>query len=175
MEKITLVTGGARSGKSGYALSLADPAENNVFIATAEAVDDEMQQRIERHQKERDNRFLTIEAPVHLAQAICAVKPETRLVIVDCLTVWLGNLLVKDDSGRLLETEIEALLQILRDPPCRMVIVTNEVGMGIVPMNEMAREFRDQAGWLNQSVAALAEEAVFIISGIPMKVKGNNI
>jgi adenosylcobinamide kinase/adenosylcobinamide-phosphate guanylyltransferase len=172
MGKITLVTGGARSGKSSYALSLADPSEKNVFIATAEAVDDEMLQRIDRHQEERNNRFLTIEAPVHLAQAIRSVTPETQLVIVDCLTVWLGNLLVKDESGQLQAVEFAALLDALRDPPCRVVIVTNEVGMGIVPMNEMARKFRDQAGWLNQRVAELAAEVVFVVSGIPMKVKG---
>ncbi len=172
MEKITLVTGGARSGKSSYALSLADSVEKKVFIATAEAVDDEMQQRIDRHQKERDDRFLTVETPVHLGQAIRAVESETQLVIIDCLTVWLGNLLVKDDSGGLLKTETEDLLDILKNPPCPIVIVTNEVGMGIVPMNEMARDFRDQAGWLNQKVAELAEEVIFIVSGIPMKVKG---
>lgn len=172
MEKITLVTGGARSGKSSYALSLADPAEKNVFIATAEGLDDEMQQRIDHHKKERNDRFLTIEAPVHLSHAIRAVKSEIQLVIVDCLTVWLGNLLVKDESEQLLKTEIEALLDILEDPPCRLVIVTNEVGMGIVPMNELARKFRDQAGWLNQRVAELASEVVFIVSGISMKVKG---
>ncbi len=172
MAKITLVTGGARSGKSSYALSLAESIKKNVFIATAEAVDDEMQQRIDRHQKERNDRFLTIETPVHLGQAISAVESETQLVIIDCLTVWLGNLLVKDDSGQLLKTETEALLNILKDPPCPLVIVTNEVGMGIVPMNEMARKFRDQAGWLNQKIAELAEEVIFIISGISMKVKG---
>ncbi|MBW2709797.1 MAG: bifunctional adenosylcobinamide kinase/adenosylcobinamide-phosphate guanylyltransferase [Deltaproteobacteria bacterium] len=173
MEKMTLVTGGARSGKSSYALSLADAAEKNVFIATAEALDNEMQQRIDRHQQERGDRFLTIEAPVNLAQAIRSVEADTQLVIVDCLTVWLGNLLVKDETCRLLETEIESLLEVLKNPPCRMVFVTNEVGMGIVPINEMARDFRDRAGWLNQSVAALAEEVVFIVSGIPMTVKGN--
>lgn len=173
MHKITLVTGGARSGKSGYALSLVDPAAANIFIATAEAIDNEMQQRIDHHQKERGDRFLTVEAPVYLADAILGVKSETRLLIVDCLTVWLGNLLVKDESAGLLEAETEALLGVLKSPPCRMILVTNEVGMGIVPMNEMARDFRDRAGRLNQNVAELATEVVLMVSGIPMTIKGN--
>ncbi|MFH2131889.1 MAG: bifunctional adenosylcobinamide kinase/adenosylcobinamide-phosphate guanylyltransferase [bacterium] len=172
MGKITLVTGGARSGKSTYALSLADSAEINVFIATAEALDSEMKHRIGHHQAERGDRFTTIETPVHLAETMGKVMPGTRMVIVDCLTVWLSNLLIRDESGRLLEREQAALFRVLQDPPCRMVLVTNEVGMGIVPMNEMARNFRDRAGRLNQMVAEKADEVVFMVSGIPMMIKG---
>ncbi|MBU2647195.1 bifunctional adenosylcobinamide kinase/adenosylcobinamide-phosphate guanylyltransferase [bacterium] len=172
MGKITLVTGGARSGKSTYALSLAVSDEKNVFIATAEALDSEMTHRIEHHQAERGDRFTTIETPVHLADTMGQVMLGTGLVIVDCLTVWLSNLLIRDESGRLLEREQAALFSVLQDPPCRMVLVTNEVGMGIVPMNEMARDFRDRAGRLNQKVAEKAEKVVFMVSGIPMMIKG---
>ncbi len=171
MKKITLVTGGARSGKSSFALSLAKLSDQNVFIATAEAIDDEMRRRIDQHRKERGESFRTIEAPIHLAEAIEAVDEKTPLMIIDCLTVWLGNLQVKDETGHLLVAEVEALLNVLKKPPCRMILVTNEVGMGIVPMNEMSRDFRDHAGRLNQRVADIADDVVLMVSGIPVTIK----
>lgn len=171
MNRITLITGGARSGKSRYALKLADTPEAKIFVATAEAVDDEMKKRIDNHRLERGDSFRTIEAPVHLAAAIRGVDSGIALLVVDCLTVWLGNLQVKDESGQLLITEIEALLAVLREPPCPVVLVTNEVGMGIVPMNEMARTFRDTAGRLNQQVAEIADEVILMVSGIPVVIK----
>ncbi len=173
MAKVTLVTGGARSGKSGYALTLADPSLENTFIATAEAIDDEMKQRIERHREERGDHFRTIEAPVHLADAIRPLSGTTELIIIDCLTVWLGNMQVRDESGSLLAQEVDALLELLKRPPCSVVLVTNEVGMGIVPMNDMAREFRDQAGRLNQRVAEIADHVILMVSGLPVIIKSD--
>jgi len=173
MAKITLITGGARSGKSGYALTLVDPSLENTFIATAEAIDDEMMQRIARHREERGDQFRTIEAPVHLADAIRSLAGSTELIIVDCLTVWMGNMQVRDESGRLSVQEVEALLDTLKNPPCSVILVTNEVGMGIVPMNDMAREFRDQAGRLNQSVAKIADQVVLMVSGLPVIIKSD--
>lgn len=172
MAQVTLVTGGARSGKSRHALALMEPYAKRAFIATAEAIDEEMRDRIARHQAERADSFITVEAPVHLGEAIRSLPEDIEAAVVDCLTVWLGNLMHyygEDEAG--LGARVEELLAALREPPCYLVIVTNELGMGIVPDNELARRFRDLAGWLNQDVAALADEAVLVVSGIPLHLK----
>ncbi len=175
MPTVTLVTGGARSGKSRYALALAETRAHPVFVATAEATDAEMADRVLRHQRERGERFRTVEEPVHLAEALGAFPAGTDIAIVDCLTVWLGNLLHYhgDDDGRL-QAEVDALLAALEDPPTDLALVTNEVGMGIVPMTELGRRFRDLAGRLNQDVAARADSVVLVVSGIPVRIKGDD-
>lgn len=173
MNEIVLVTGGGRSGKSDYALKLAEPYRKRAFVATAVAFDDEMRQRIARHRQERDPTFLTVEEPTDLAGAVRALPADTDVAVIDCLTVWLGNLLHKhgeqDDESL---PEITAWLELLTHPPCRLMVVTNEVGMGIIPANEEARRFRDMAGRLNQNVARLADRVVLMVSGIPVNAKG---
>ena len=173
MAKITLVTGGARSGKSCYALSLAQNyRRKRVFIATAEAFDQEMRLRIDKHRKERGNRFFTIEEPYDPAAALARLPAGSQVVVIDCLTVWLGNLIHRyDDKQPESYPEIEALANALRVLPCDAILVSNEVGMGIVPHNESARRFRDLAGQLNQQVAGLAERVVLMVSGIPLTLK----
>jgi len=168
---ITFVTGGARSGKSRYALDLAGGYARPAFIATAEPFDDEMRDRIQRHREEREERFFTIEEPVDLAGALRRLPPGTEIAIVDCLTVWLGNLLHRREDGEEIE-ETEAFLEALADVPCPLVVVSNEVGFGGIAMSPMGRTFTDLLGRLNQEVAARADRAVMIVSGLPLFLKG---
>jgi len=171
MRRISLVTGGGRSGKSSYALRRADACARKAFIATAQACDEEMRERIERHRRDRPGSFVTIEEPVDLAGAVRAVPQDTEVAVIDCLTVWLGNL-VRDGDLPDEPQEVADFLQVLEDPPCDLIIVTNEVGMGIIPANALARRFRDVAGRLNQRVARLADDVILVVSGIPLALKG---
>jgi len=170
--KTTLVTGGGRSGKSRHALELALPREAKAFIATAQALDDEMRARIEKHRADRGGEFLTVEEPFDLARALGSLPKGIDVAVIDCLTVWLGNLVHRHEGKQGAFPEVPALAEALRDPPCDVIVVTNEVGMGIVPANEVARRFRDLAGTVNQAVAALADEVVLMVSGVPLVVKG---
>lgn len=171
MKKVMYVTGGARSGKSSYALYLAEPYENRVFLATAEAFDDEMRDRISRHRDERGNAFTTVEEHIFIDRALRSLPEGTGVVLLDCLTVWLGNLMHHLGDASAINERIEALLDVLKSPPCDLVIVSNEVGMGIVPENAMARVFRDLAGTLNRRVAARATHAYLLCSGLPLFLK----
>ncbi|MBI5095848.1 MAG: bifunctional adenosylcobinamide kinase/adenosylcobinamide-phosphate guanylyltransferase [Candidatus Hydrogenedentes bacterium] len=171
MSTVTLLTGGGRSGKSTHALRLAEPYARKAFIATAEACDDEMHDRIARHRDERDPRFVTIEEPVDLAGAIRGLNGRADVAIVDCLTVWLANVMHYrgyDQSGY---AEIDDFIAALASPPCDLIVVTNEVGMGIIPMDPMTRRYRDFAGTVNQRVAASADTVILMVSGIPVTIK----
>lgn len=163
------VIGGARSGKSRYAQARAEAAGGDpVFIATAEAFDDEMRERIARHRADRDARWTTVEAPRDLPAAIDALSGRDAVVLVDCLTLWVSNLLLAD-------ADISRTGQQLCDTIARfdgvLILVANEVGLGIVPDNALARRFRDAAGLLNQSVAAAAQEVVLLTAGLPLTLK----
>ena len=171
MKRITLVTGGSRSGKSKHALELAASYNNKAFIATAEATDDEMRARIERHRRERDPSFRTWEEPIDLVVALKSLPGNTEVAVVDCLTVWLGNLFYREKINNETCPEIEAFLGILQAPPCHLILVTNEVGMGVIPADTATRLFRDTAGSINQILAELAHEVIFSVSGIPMRIK----
>ena len=169
---VLLVTGGSRSGKSTYALNRALEAKNpRAFIATAEAFDSEMEDRIQRHKDERGDTFFSIEEPVDLAGAIRGIAEGTSVVLIDCLTVWLGNLMHKNGVQSEPYSEVYELLEVLKNPPCDLVIVTNEVGSGIIPHDAMTRTYRDHAGWLNQDVAKVADEVVLVACGLPLKLK----
>ncbi|MDP6630135.1 MAG: bifunctional adenosylcobinamide kinase/adenosylcobinamide-phosphate guanylyltransferase [Kiritimatiellia bacterium] len=170
-QHITLVTGGCRSGKSRYALEQATTGTHPVFIATAQVYDAEMEARVARHKLERDPKFVTIEEPYDLAGTLRSLPPGTDVVLVDCLTIWMSNLLCRPEATDETPAEVDDLLGVLRDPPCDIILVTNEVGMGIVPENALARRFRDETGFLNQSIAALADTVVFAVSGIPTIIK----
>ncbi|MBN2312184.1 MAG: bifunctional adenosylcobinamide kinase/adenosylcobinamide-phosphate guanylyltransferase [Candidatus Hydrogenedentes bacterium] len=172
MAEVILVTGGARSGKSALALQLTDGYAPRVFIATAEAFDDEMRERIARHRAERGPGWDTIEAPLDLAGAIRRAGAPGAAVLVDCLTVWLGNRLhhepaLAEDGA--FPAELDAAIR--ESQAARLVLVTNEVGMGIVPENELARRFRDLAGRLNQRVAALANRVILSVCGQALTIK----
>jgi len=168
---LTLVTGGARSGKSAFALELAAPYDRRVFIATAQAMDPEMKERIRRHQEERKGRFATIEAPLDLAGAVSRIPEDTGVTIIDCITVWLGNLMHHQNIDCEDAPPVAALLNAVAAPPCDLVIVTNEVGLGLVPPDAMSRRFRDLAGFLNRKIAETADEAYLVACGLPLRLK----
>jgi len=171
MSRVVLVTGGARSGKSRYALDCARRYENRVFIATSVPMDREMEHRIREHQEARGASFRTVEEPLDIAGAIKSLPRDTDVGVIDCITVWLGNLLHRHGGDCETLPEIKEFLGALRAAPCDLIVVTNEVGMGIVPANELARRFRDLAGRLNQDVAGIAEEVVLLVCGIPVPIK----
>lgn len=171
MSKVTLLTGGGRSGKSTEALRLAEPYARRAFIATAQACDGEMRDRIARHRKERDQRFVTIEEPVDLAGAIRGLAGRADVVIVDCLTVWLANVMHYRGFDQSEYDEINSFIAALSSPPCDLIVVTNEVGMGIIPMDPMTRRYRDLAGLVNQRAAACANTVILMVSGIPVIIK----
>ena len=171
MKRITLITGGARSGKSDYAQQIAKIFAQKAFIATAEPFDDEMKERIDRHKRDRDASFRLIEEPIDLAGAIRSLPRGIEITVIDCLTVWVGNCLHKNALEKTEFVGSGNLMEALKDASCDFVIVTNEVGLGIVPDGELARKYRDIIGTLNRQIAALAKKVVFMVSGIPMVIK----
>lgn len=174
MPDITLVTGGARSGKSSFALSLGlENYSKRVFIATAVPIDQEMKERISRHREERADQFHTIEEPIELPRVLTMLPDGNEVAVVDCLTVWLGNLYHHfQGEEEKVRMQVEALLAHLDHPACDLILVTNEVGWGIVPENPLARSFRDMAGYLNRRVAQKAAHAYLLCCGIPLTLKG---
>jgi len=204
---ITFVIGGARSGKSSFVLNEVSKLEGpRAYIATGEALDDEMQDRIRKHKEDRGPEWNTYEEPVEIAKILSDIIDNYSAVVIDCLTLWLSNVIHRAQStehrtqttehrvqskehrtqstdNRIhieehLEGFIETLKQLknssvcnLKSEICNLYIVSNELGMGIVPENAMAREFRDLTGFLNQKVAAIADEVYLVTAGIPMKIK----
>ncbi len=178
MVEIVLITGGARSGKSSFSLSPGNRTfDDKIFIATAVPIDDEMKDRIKKHKAEREGNFVTIEEPYKLHETINSFNYSKDLfIILDCITVWLGNLFHKYDSdAQIIDKEIAALIFALNEYKVqgngRFIIITNEVGSGIIPENKMARDFRDIAGRLNQTLAKIADKVYLCVSGIPVKIK----
>jgi adenosylcobinamide kinase / adenosylcobinamide-phosphate guanylyltransferase len=167
----TLILGGVRSGKSRYAETLAHAHSGAVIVlATATAGDPEMARRIEIHRARRPAQWAVLEEPLALAAALTKAAAPGRLVLVDCLTLWLSNLLCQDDPTRL-ETEMARLQEVWPKLPGEVVAVSNEVGMGIMPVNELARRFADIAGELHQVLAAHSERVVSVVAGIPVIIK----
>jgi len=162
-----LILGGARSGKTARALSLAERFASRVYIATGEALDAEMADRIARHRRERGEAWTTVEAPLDLPAAIAAL-PGAAAGIVDCLTLWLSNLM---GANREIEGATGELLRSISTCPATLVIVSNEVGLGLVPETPLGRAFRDAQGRLNQAVAAAVTEVEFVAAGLPLRLK----
>lgn len=173
MKKIVLITGGARSGKSSFALENASKSSGKkYFVATAEGYDEEMKQRIENHRKERSHHWITIEEPVNIWKVLTEIDRPDTVAILDCLTLWVSNLMKEDREATIMERSFKEFLDVLRQlKNLNLYIVTNDVGMGIVPENPLARIYRDMLGKLNQAVAELADEVYLMISGIALKVK----
>lgn len=166
-----LVLGGARSGKTGFAERLAMRAgESPLYLATAQALDAEMVERVRMHQQERHKRFATLEEPLALATALKAAARTHDVILVDCLTLWITNLLGagRDVAGAV--DELVATLPMIASS--RVILVSNEVGLGIVPDNAMARMFRDLSGAAHQRLAEICEEVHFVVAGLPMTLKG---
>jgi adenosylcobinamide kinase / adenosylcobinamide-phosphate guanylyltransferase len=168
----TLILGGARSGKSVLAERLAlECGKERVYIATAQAGDEEMATRIAHHRARRSEQWLCVEEPLQLASALRQYAREDRSLLVDCLTLWLSNLLGDADPARF-ERERDALLDVLPHLPGDILMVSNEVGLGVVPMGALTRRFVDEAGRLHQSIAAVSERVLFVAAGLPMVLKG---
>ncbi|WP_106476978.1 bifunctional adenosylcobinamide kinase/adenosylcobinamide-phosphate guanylyltransferase [Phytohalomonas tamaricis] len=168
---LELVLGGARSGKSGHAEQLADGSGMDVvYIATSEAWDDEMSRRIELHRQARPAHWGLVESPLALAEAIRTHMAPQRCLLVDCLTLWLTNALMC--SQEQWQQEKRALLDLLPAVEGRVVLVSNEVGQGVVPMGELSRRFVDEAGWLHQAVATEADRVWWVVAGLPQCLKG---
>ena len=168
MAKITLILGGARSGKSLYAEELTRKSNcNKIYIATSEILDSEMAERVKIHKDRRWDGWLTIEEPIEIAKII--KSSQSAVILVDCLTLWLSNLLHKEMD---VMQKINMLIVVLKGMQAEVILVSNEVGLGIVPENALARQFRDYAGILHQKVAEIADEVVLVVAGIPVKIKG---
>src|SRR5215216_2099585 len=177
--KITLILGGARSGKSSYAQRLAEEAGNSVtFVATAQALDDEMAARIQKHQAERPSGWQTLEIPFDIASCVHPIK--SKVVILDCITLLITNLLmqyVKDDLVdetpflAAVHKEMDELINALQEEQQNWLIVSNELGLGLVPPYQMGRVYRDALGWANQRLAREADQVIFMVAGIPTKIK----
>jgi adenosylcobinamide kinase / adenosylcobinamide-phosphate guanylyltransferase len=165
-----LVIGGARSGKSAYAERLAQSHSGElVYIATGEPGDEEMRSRISHHRKRRGTKWHTIEESVALVPVLKKECRAERFVLVDCVTLWISNLLVAD---RPVEAAVEELCKLLPNLDGTLVLVSNEVGLGIVPDNPLARRFRDEAGLANQQIAETCTHVVFMAAGLPLRLKG---
>ncbi|CAB5557351.1 bifunctional adenosylcobinamide kinase/adenosylcobinamide-phosphate guanylyltransferase [Stutzerimonas stutzeri] len=169
---LELILGGARSGKSRFAERLA--AESGLavtYIATSQALDGEMSARIAHHRQRRPVHWSLVEEPLQLARVLREQAAPQRCLLVDCLTLWLTNLLMLDDAARLAEAR-DALLECLPELPGRIILVSNETGLGVVPLGELTRRYVDEAGWLHQAVADRAQRVTFMVAGLPMTMKG---
>jgi len=188
MGRLILVLGGARSGKSRFAQQLAQTCSDEehrsvVYVATAEAGDEHMRQRIERHRRGRPSGWETVEAPQNVAAAIEATGDSAAAIIVDCLTLWISNLLLtggedfNEDEAQVASreeailAEVAALIRAARKANACVIVVSNEVGMGIVPLTSLGRIFRDIAGWANQALAQAADEVYVMWAGLPQRIK----
>jgi len=171
----TVITGGAGSGKSEYALTLAEslPGDKAMyFIATAQALDDEMKSRIENHQKRRGKHWKTVEEPLELAETLSRLDDPQNVLLIDCLTLWTSNLQSRDENG--FSGTVSNLAAGITLFSGSLIIVTNEVGMGIVPADADTRRYRDRLGAVNRTVAEACGDVVLMVSGIPVRVKGED-
>lgn len=170
---IELILGGARSGKSRLAEKLAaESALEVVYVATSQALDDEMSARVAHHRERRPAHWGLVEEPIELARVLREQAAPGRCLLVDCLTLWLTNLLLLDDAARL-AAERQALLACLADLPGRVLLVSNETGLGVVPLGELTRRYVDEAGWLHQALAERSQRVLFTVAGLPMLLKGD--
>ena len=177
-KNITFVIGGCRSGKSSFALDQANRVQSNrikeknkYFIATSVPTDSEMEKRVEKHQKERGEDWNTIEEPVRIYEKINQYSQKAGVILVDCLTLWVSNLLVHSYDQTQVDEAIRHLENSLEQCKCQVFLVSNEVGCGIVPENKLARQFRDLAGLVNQRMAKVADTVVMMVAGIDVQIK----
>jgi len=173
MRKITLILGGARSGKSVFGEKLALNKDSKpIYIFTAQSFDKEMDERIRIHKDRRKKQpWQDVEATINLPSAISELSKKQKVILVDCLSLWLTNLMM---NGRNIDKDIKKFVNELENSPSDIILISSEVGLGIVPDNEMSRIFRDHLGLLHQKVAAISETVIMMVAGIPMVVKGQN-
>jgi adenosylcobinamide kinase/adenosylcobinamide-phosphate guanylyltransferase len=174
MEKrMIFITGGCRSGKSRYALDYANRHfSKKIFLATSEALDEEMAQRIENHKKVRGPEWQTVEEPVEIVNKINEHGGDGKVILIDCLTLWLYNLLMRWDNDSRIIDETGKLINTIKQNPTSSILVSNEVGMGIVPADPLSRRYRDLLGAMNQRIAEVLDTVIFMVSGIPLFLKG---
>ena len=171
MASTTLILGGARSGKSRFALGVPSARARVAFVATAVAGDEEMLERIERHRAERPAHWRTLEEPCELVVAVRDASANADLVIVDCLTVWVANLMLRGDPDEQILKQADELAALLGLRPADLTLVSNEVGLGVHPDTEDGRHFRDLLGTVNQRLAAAVDRVVLMVAGVPLVVK----
>ena len=174
-KRLTLVLGGVRAGKSRYAQQLAQAGERVLVVATAEAGDDEMAARIQAHRAERPRHWGTLEEPLDLVTALAPRLPDFDTVLLDCLTLWVSNLLLSDHdvskACRDISAEAERLLQLYEQGNASWIVVSNEVGLGVIPANELGRAYADELGRVNQIFAAAADYAILMVAGVPVNIR----
>ncbi|MDQ9948906.1 MULTISPECIES: bifunctional adenosylcobinamide kinase/adenosylcobinamide-phosphate guanylyltransferase [Acinetobacter] len=169
---LQLILGGARSGKSRLAEQTAIDRQLAVtYVATAQALDPEMQSRIAHHQKQRPSHWSLVEEPLYLAKTLQKIDRPNQIILVDCLTLWLTNLLLLEDQS-VQQLECEQLLKVLPTLQSEIILVSNETGLGVVPLGEISRRFVDEAGRLHQALGQIADKVVFCVAGFPMILKG---
>jgi len=173
MKKFTLILGGARSGKSSYAVKLAKKFKKVAFVATAEARDKEMKERIELHKKSRPKHWTTIEQAKDVSLVLPKLKNPYQVILIDCLGFLVSNLLMEKLNDKKIETKIKRLLKAIQKTQLNVILVSNEVGTGIVPDNHLTRRFRDLVGTFNQMLAEAANEVIIMQAGIALKIKGD--
>jgi adenosylcobinamide kinase/adenosylcobinamide-phosphate guanylyltransferase len=172
-KRLIFVTGGCRSGKSQFALDYANRHfQKKLYLATCEALDEEMVRRIEHHQLRRGSDWQTVEEPIKIAEAIKQHENDTEVILLDCMTLWLSNLLMRKEDDRAIMNEVSRLVDTVSPGQTSFVFVSNEVGMGLVPVEPLGRRFRDLSGMANQKIAEVAQTVVFMVSGIPIFLKG---
>lgn len=174
MKEILFIIGGCRSGKSSHALYLANQIPGQkIFIATCipQPNDKEMENRVLRHKKQRSRAWSTLEVPVRLPEEISKNSRKENVILVDCLTLWISNLFLENNDQSNIDAHIRKLIQSLEKAECPIILVSNEVGTGIVPENRLARLFRDAAGFTNQRIAACADKVIWMVAGIPVEIK----
>ena len=171
---VTLVLGGVRSGKSRYAQQLAEQWGRVVFVATGKMTDDEMRAKIESHRESRPKEWLTVEEPLELSKVLRNHASDCDVIVVDCLTIFAANLIEEEgENDDAIEQRIEALCAALRSVGCSVVLVSNEVGSGVVPAYPLGRRYRDLLGEINQRVARVADDVVLMVAGLPLALKGH--
>jgi len=172
-KKLIFIIGGTRSGKSRFALDYANRYfSKKLYLATCKVIDEEMAQRVENHKKMRGPEWLTIEEPVNIVERIGQFWEKGEVILIDCLTLWLSNLLMRGESDKNIIDEIGSLIKTIKNNQTSFILVSNEVGMGIVPADPVSRRFRDLQGMANQKFAEASDILIFMVSGIPMVLKG---
>ena len=172
MKETILVIGGCRSGKSSHALHLADQISGQkIFIATCMPQDKEMEQRVLRHQQQRGSAWETLDVPFLIPETINKHSQKGNVILIDCLTLWINNLMMGDEDPTKIDAKIRNLTQSIEKVECPVILVSNEVGTGIVPENRLARLFRDITGFANQKVATCVDRVIWMVAGIPVKIK----
>ena len=177
MNKSVFVIGGCRSGKSSIALEMADSLDfqEKIFIATCQPLDGEMEDRVARHQADRGPEWKTVEEPLRLSDAVNNNAKPGNVILVDCLTLWISNLVLADNSQDQIAEQAGNLARVIEEAPCPVILVSNEVGAGIVPENALSRRFRDAAGKVNQIMGKACDQVLWVVAGIPVAIKGNTI